>query len=167
MPQVITCVDGGVISCTYTADGRIINYENMKILELIWYTYFRFSRYTCRRDEYNAKWVATSMTASLLTFILYNVLLIFLHYYKYSLFVDYFYSWSMMVIAILMQAFCIYFFWGKKKVSQLDMDNFSVPDSEKRMKYISIVSWSLIIGAFALTMILTNIWRPFPVGVHP
>ena len=139
----------------------------MKILELVWYTYFRFSRFTCKRDEYNAKWVATSMTALLLALLLYDVLLTFLRYYDYSLFVDYFYSWAIMVIGILMQAFCIYFFWRKKKITHLDMDNFSVPYSKKQMKNISIGSWALIIGVFALTMILVNIWRPLPVGVYP
>lgn len=112
--------------------------NDMNALDFFWYMFYRFSFYTCKRDEDNAKWVATLGTSAFLGLMIDIIIAICLYLFYYQFFCDYWRSYSTLILLILTGIVMIAYFYGLKKVNTDSGDVLYATYSPRKRKRIWI-----------------------------
>lgn len=128
----------------------------MNALDFFWYLFYRFSFYTCKRDEDNAKWVATLGTSIFLTLLIDIIIALYLYQFDYQSFWGYWHSYAKLILAISTELILIAYFYGFKKVNTDNGDALYATYSPRKRKRIWIAF--AFIAIFPLLAELTMIF---------
>lgn len=110
----------------------------MNALDFFWYMFYRFSFYTCKRDDDNAKWVATLGTSAFLWLLIDFIIAICLYLFYFQHFWSYWHSYAKMILSILIAIILISYFYGFKKVNTDNGDALYATYSPRKRKRIWI-----------------------------